>query len=141
MLVLAVVLMLAVAVVAVLNMSLNTDVVATKLEDSTRTIHSVDGAMEKAVNAVRNDPAACVAGSKESYGDYDVECDGPAVAGNPSRVVKLFATIPGSDDLVGAALVRYTDRESGLPLPGYTVEVCDWLLGGALESDLKGCAA
>lgn len=136
-LVIAVVLVLSIGVVSVLHMSLNADTVAVKLEDSDQNVHGADGALEKAVNDVRDDPAECTASM--TYDSYGVECSGPGTAGNPTRVVDLLATRSGN--VVGKARVRFTDKDNGQPLTGYMVEVCDWLLGGTMLSEnLKGCS-
>lgn len=147
-LVLAVVLMLTIGVLAVLNMTITAGRTATSLELSTKAAQRVDGALEKSVNAVRDDEAACPTqtGTTENYGDYDVECrlaPPPATPVIQSRTMDFFAYPAGStSNLVGKARVRVVDEANGVENVGYSIEVCDWLLGGtAATQAVKGCSS
>jgi Tfp pilus assembly protein PilX len=139
-LVLTVVLVLSIAVVGILNYSLNTDIVANELEQNTRGLYAIDGAMEEAVNAVRNDDTVCA--SALTIGDYEVSCATSAEATPVARrTVDLIATPSGSSDAVARARVRVVDEVNGQELLGYSIEVCDWLLADAVTETLQGCSA
>ncbi len=147
-LVLAVVLMLTVGVVAVLRATTSTRVVADKLETDTKTLHRIDGALEQRINQVRDDanPAECPPGSglSRNFGDFDVRCigipaDPPTVA---SRTMDFEVERVDSDGLIGLARVKVADEINGEPLVGYSIEICDWLLGSrAVGQSLRGCSA
>lgn len=144
MFVLAVVLMLSIAAVALLRMTFTAGEVASGLSVSTRTLHSIDGAMEKAVNEFRNDALKACDGSLTNYGTYSVSCidvvftTPPAPAGR----TMTFLAENGYGDVAGRARVRVVDAVNGQASVGYSIEVCDWLLGAAsVDEELRGCTA
>ena len=133
--VMAMVLMLTIAVVAILSMSLNSDVVALKLEDSTKRDHQIDGVLEDVVNDVRNDAARCTPAIPE--GAYQVDCTTTIL--NPDPLVRradLTVVRANDSTVVGKARIKVVDD----PSPGYKIEVCDWLLSSDVTESLKGCA-
>lgn len=143
-LVLAVVLMLAVGVLALLNATTSTRKVADKLETDTKTLHRIDGALERGVNQVRDDddPATCRANmSLPDIPGFNVSCILIPSTTPTSRTMD-FEVENSENQLVGAARVKVTDEVNSQPLVGYSIEVCDWLLGSrAVQDTLRGCAA
>ncbi len=131
----AMVLFLSICVVVILTMSLNSDVVAIKLEDSTRHDHQVDGVLEDVVNEVRNDSGACTTGI--TVGQFAVDCTSAVISADPpARRADLTVTENGDSSVVGKARIKVVDD----PSEGYTLEVCDWLLSRNVTETLRGCA-
>lgn len=99
--VLTMVLILTVAAISILAASLNADVTANKLQDSTKSQHRVDGALEEAVNEVRNDSTICsttaVLPVTVDGVNFSVACDPVTVPTPPpnSRVYNLVASKSG----------------------------------------------
>lgn len=137
--VLAMVLVLTVGVAAILTTSLNTQTVADKLEDSTRTQHRVDGALEEAVNQIRNDTTICsttatITVTVDST-SYDVECT-PVTTTEPNvRLYDLAASRTSEPIVTGLSQVKVIDW----PSLGYKLEVCDWLLGRNVTAPINAC--
>lgn len=130
--VIAMVLVLSIAVVAMLSMSLNRDVVAGKLEHSTRNDHRVDGVLEEIVNDIRNDASWC--DDPVPVNGYDVTCS--VTVNGATRITNIQAT-DASATLVGRAQIKIVDE----PSAGYTLEVCDWLIGHSVDEELRGCTS
>ena len=147
-LVLAVVLVLSIVVVGLLRMTSSTRRLSDRMETDTRTLHQIDGRLEEAVNVVRDDDAACPPGTETrmiglSPSRFDVFCEGlPPAASDPDpppqRTVDFEVRDAG--DVVGLARVRVHDEINTERLVGYSIEVCDWLLGAqAVGQTFKGC--
>ncbi len=144
MFVLAVVLMLSIAAIALLRMTLTAGNVASGLSVSTRTLHAIDGSMEKAVNEFRNDTLKACDGSATNYGTYKVACTDVVftTAPAPAGRTMTFLAEKGTGEVAGKARVRVVDAVNGQPSVGYSIEVCDWLLGAAsVDEELRGCSA
>ena len=152
--VLAVVLMLSITALAAARAAISSGKVSSGLQVSTRTLHTIDGAFEKSVNEFRNDAAmvgvGCDGITSGPYDDPDsdenilVTCDNAAGISPTAiqRTMDLTATREPSGSLVGLARIKVVDEIHGQQVPGYSVEVCDWLLGGAaVDQTLRGCAS
>lgn len=138
-LVLTVVLVLSIAVVGILNYSLNTDIVANELERNTRGLYAIDGAMEEVVSAARNDDSVCP--GSQTIGDFDVSCTSTSDVGpNDTDRRTLDLLVEDNGSVVGEAKVRVVDEVNGQALLGYSIEVCDWLLADAVTETLQGCS-
>lgn len=138
--VLGVVLFLSITVVGILSMTSATRATGHRLELDTRTLHRIDGALEQAVNKVR-DERVC---GTETFGAYTVICSLESDPADMTKRVMSFeaADAVGGGDPVALARVKVTDEVNGIEVVGHSVEVCDWLLGRKLHSDaLKGCSA
>lgn len=131
--VMAMVLVLSIAVVAVLTRSLNTDIVAVKLEESTKHDHKVDGVLEDVVNEVRNDDSDCQ--TNMSVSGFVVDCVSQPGAEPDTRTADL-TVIEGGSSVVGKARILLNDN----PTTGYTIDVCDWLLSRNVTESLRRCS-
>lgn len=137
--VLTIVLVLTIGVAAILAASLNSQSVATKLEDSTKSQHRVDGALEEAVNQIRNDTTICSTTAQlpvtVDSKSFTVACDPVTTAEPASRVYDLSVTKPSDSTVLGLSQVKVIDW----PSLGYKLEVCDWLLGRNVSVPLNSC--
>lgn len=122
--------------------------------DSADRIRAIDGAMETGLQRVRSDITTCATLNTAVQG-YEVTCiddpGSPVDTGSTEvRSLKLIAE-KSDGSIAGQAKVRIVDlvvneADPGLGTPrqlsvGYTVEVCDWQLGGkAAAKPLKDCA-
>ena len=148
-LVLAVVLVLSIVVVGLLRMSSSTRRLSNRMETDSRTLHQIDGRLEEAINVVRDDDATCPPGTETrmiglSPSPFEVYCQGLAPAPSdpdppPQRTVDF--EVRDSGDVVGLGRVRVHDEINSERLVGYSIEVCDWLLGKqAIGQSFKGCS-
>ncbi len=160
---LGVLVFLSVTGLALLALSATTARTTAGLSESTNQVRAVDGALETAINSVRYDQDMCVSdpGAAEPFDspyfdeDIAVTCVEPDEdAFPPGRRLELTAEFASSGGLVGKARVQFVDRvecedpdgdpDQCLPIMGYSVEVCDWLLGrhAATEAlDPSGCSS
>lgn len=138
-LVLAVVLMLSISVLAILNMTTSTGKVANNLEIGTKNLQRMDGAFEQAVNSNRNDATLCP--GTQTFDGFDIECQSVGTS-TDSRTMDFLATKAGTTEpIVGKTRVFVTDKVNGQTNIGYSIVVCDWLLGSAMVNEnLKGCS-
>ncbi len=155
-LVLTVVLMLTVGVLALLSATLNTRNIADKLETDTRSLHRIDGALERAVNDVRDndvtgsDPKCTEPDADQvtaiNFEGYDVKCmwvGAPLdpLAPPPARTMDFEVFEAGESTLVGLARVRVRDEVNTERLVGHSIEICDWLLGRqSVGESFQGCS-
>lgn len=137
--VLTMVLILTVAAVSILAASLNADVTANKLQDSTKSQHRVDGALEEAVNEVRNDSTICSTTATLPVTvdgmNFSVDCTPVTPAPASSRIYNLAASGSSGSGVLGLAQVKVIDW----PSLGWKLEVCDWLLGRNVTAPLNSC--
>lgn len=146
-LILAIVMVLSIGVSSIVAMTISSSKVATKLEESTAFAHTVDGAMEKLANTLRHDEAALCPGTVEMHNGIRAECTYPAV--NPQTIdpglpqgrrYEIQAVRDINDELVAKARIEVVDEMNGSPNVGYSVTVCDWLIGGImLDQNPHGC--
>jgi len=136
--VLAIVFFLSLAGLAIMKMTHTSGNVATGTKQTSASIRHVDAALERALNAVRSDetepcPPTVFTGYDDptdpEIGTIDVTC--AAASGTPVAGERhLVLTATAGSDTVGRATVRILDRlDSGVPLRGQGVEVCDWIIG------------
>lgn len=127
---------------AVIAMTYTATNVSTSMLETTANIHSLDSALEEAVNSLRlveddapdADPSATeqrcplvgIYVDTESGKPIDVDCETSGPEG--LRTVRLDANIRGGD-VTAQAVVRFHDSVDGRPNHGFRVEVCDWRLG------------
>jgi type II secretory pathway pseudopilin PulG len=165
--VLGVILFVSLVGAAILSMTMLSGNVVANLASTTESTRQFDGALASAVAWFRtngpssvdpNDPIPvdCATQSPPPFtpganpsGDpgnpsppqpYTFTCTSPTAPTLQSRVLDIAASDP-SGFVVGRARVRFTDQANGLPLDGYTVEVCDWQLGSsAVNEALDGCS-
>lgn len=146
-LILAIVMVLSIGVGSILTMTMNSSKVATRLEESTAFAHTVDGAMEKLANNLRHDEAALCPGTVELHEGIRAECLYPPV--NPQtldpglplgRRYEIQAVRDATDELVAKGRIEVIDEMNGSSNIGYSVTVCDWLIGGImLDENPHGC--
>lgn len=148
--VLAVVGFLTIAVLGLLTFTTSTRQVADRLELDTKAVHTIDGAMEKALNQVRDDDDLDSDGQLDicdgsilanaTTGDYQVRCTPPTgwVEADETRVIDLEA-IDANGGSVGFAKVKVTDWIQSTRVVGHSVEICDWLLAPRASDQLRGC--
>jgi hypothetical protein len=133
--VLGIVFFFAVVGMAVMAMTQSTGKVVVGLASATQSTRESDGALEAAANYYRTngspgvscaDPATA---APPPFDTTSVSCtDGVAL--NPDfRVIDLVASRGGLT--TGMARVKINDKADvvGVPVPGYSIEVCDWEIG------------
>lgn len=155
MVVLGVVLFLSIAGLAVMSLTVTANGASgslTKASDATR---AIDSAFEQAIQKWRVDPAlvnaSCAAATspdtpiQRATDLIKVTCshDPLLLPTADARVLDLTATripaIGGSGPRVGLARVKITDRINGSSITGYSIVVCDWILGDPGTRELKAC--
>jgi hypothetical protein len=142
--VLGIVFFFAIVGVAVMAMTQTTGNVVVGLTSATQSSRESDSALEAAANYFRTQGTPGVSCANpatappNAFEGISVACtDG--VAPNPDfRVLDLVATSGGVT--TGKARVKVNDKADvvDLPVPGYSIEVCDWEIGtdaatGALD--------
>lgn len=145
--ILAIVLVLSLGVASIMAMTMNSSRVATKLEESTAVAHTIDGAMEKLANNLRHDGSALCPGTVEIYEGIRAECLYPPVnpqsieSGLPvGRRYEIQAVRDADDELVAKGRIEIVDEMNGSSNIGYSLTVCDWLIGGRmLDHNPHGC--
>ncbi len=145
--VLAIVLVLTLAIGAILRASASTNAVAHNLEEDTAEKQSIDGQMEKMVNILRNaetlaQTAECP--STEVPPEVDgvsVDCYGREDVTSPAKGRKYSIQAERDGQVVGQARVYVTDEVNNEDSVGYSLTVCDWLIGTRLVNNqtLIGC--
>lgn len=161
-LVLGILFFVGVAGIALMALTGSTAKVTTGLGRAVASTRQVDASLELAVNAVRLDDSN-VGRSCWNYSfnglpaSIGMRCWGGTAtvpAGSPCAVdpttqpqgdynngfrdMVLTACKGGS--LVGRARIKVFDRVNSTPLPGYTLQVCDWQIGAALSTGLRACS-
>lgn len=153
MVVLGVVLFLSIAGLAVMSLTVAANGASgslTKASDATR---AIDSAFEQAIQKWRVDPAlvnaSCAAATspdtpiQRATDVVKVTCADGLPPTADIRVLDLTATrvpaIGGSGPVVGLARVKITDRINGSSITGYSIVVCDWILGNPGARALKAC--
>lgn len=155
--VLGIVLLLGIVGIALLQLTTVSGRTATSSSISSRALRDVDGAFEVAIHDFRGDetleggaPASCDGLAAPDYpmdGTTDhivVSCtDGEPFTAD-YRIMDLAARRVGASGpgtLVGKARVKVVDRVNTTPVFGYSIEVCDWLLGNSAGgAELRGCS-
>lgn len=142
--VLAVVLVLTMAVGALLTATRSTGVVAVNLKEFSAYTQKVDGAMEKMVNVLRDDDLITCPSNIEVYEGIQVQCTERLNVTSPTngRKYNIQAEDPAQGgQVVGRARIYITDELNGASSVGYSLMVCDWLIGKGLVTTvtLQGC--
>lgn len=155
--VLAIVVMLSIAGLSILSYTVTATKVSGRLTQVSATLRVTDAALDEAAKDLRANTAIVGVGkdcaSPPQVTTYEVpnstdqiivSCTNGAAFTNETRVMNLLAVRHpqvGADVVVGTARIKVTDvANNGTPVAGYSIEVCDWLLGtDATIAALKGC--
>lgn len=156
--VLGIVLLLGIVGLALLQLTTVSGRTAASASITSKAFRDVDGAFEVAIHDFRGDedlkggaPATCNGLSATDYpmdGTSDVikvTCTDGEPFTTVYRIMDLTAnrvSPGGGSTLVGKARVKVTDRVNATDVLGYSIEVCDWLLGhaAAAGAQLRGCS-
>lgn len=143
MMVLGVMLMLSIIGLALLGLVSTTATATGSSIELGSALRDVDGALESAVQTWRDDASlvslGTCGGKTTTYRDLTISCGDAAPFTPEQRIMNLTATRSGG--VAGMARVRITDKVNGQPVLGYSIEVCDWLLGSdATSANLRGCS-
>lgn len=155
--VLAIVVMLSIAGLSILSYTVTATKVSGRFTQVSATLRVTDAALDEAAKDLRANTTIVGAGKDcatppqtttyevpDSTDQIVVSCTNGAAFTNENRVMNLLAVRHpqvGADTVVGMARIRVTDvANNGTPVAGYSIEVCDWLLGtDATIAALKGC--
>ncbi|HTO01339.1 MAG TPA: hypothetical protein VL068_11750 [Microthrixaceae bacterium] len=145
--VLAIVLVLTIAIGALLRATSSTGMVAHNLEVSSAEKQKIDGQMERMVNILRNaetitqtEPCPALTIPAEVDG-ISVDCYGRENVTAPTLGRKYNIQAEKDGQVVGQARIFVTDQVNLEDSVGYSLTVCDWLIGTALVNNqtLIGC--
>jgi len=155
--VLAIVVMLSIAGLSILSYTVTATKVSGRLTQVSATLRVTDAALDEAAKDLRANTSIVGVGkdcaSPPQVTTYEVPsstdqiivgCTNGAAFTNETRVMNLLAVRHpqvGADVVVGTARIKVTDvANNGTPVAGYSIEICDWLLGtDATIAALKGC--
>lgn len=146
-LVLGIVLFLSIAGIAILGLVDTTSRATASYSETDDALREIDSALETATQAWRSsrdivDAGTC-AGETVTRGTLTVQCeDTPSVAwANGVRTMDLTVERAGGGSLIGHARVRVVDVVNNVDVVGFSLEVCDWLLGRTdVAQPMKGCS-
>lgn len=123
---------------------------------------SVDSALETAVQKWRADeslvgkaaipatantpavpavPAVSCATKQVVRDGLTVTCANEGALNAEQRILNVTVSSGSPAKTVGRARVRIIDEVNGIRAVGYSLEVCDWLVGNNATETLKGCAS
>lgn len=155
--VLGIVVMLSIAALSILSYTFTASRVAGSMTEVSATLRVSDAALDEAAKDLRSNTSIVGAGKDcatppqtttydvpNSTDEIIVSCTNGAAFTDEARVMNLLAIRHpqvGADSVAGAARIKVTDvANNGTPVVGYSIEVCDWLLGSdATIAGLKGC--
>ena len=145
-LVLGVVLVLSIVGLAMLGLVSTTSSATGAYAGADNRLRDIDGALETAVHEWRTDPdivGHTCSGETLAIRTYVVTCTDAATPwSNGVRVMDVVATTTTGTRKEGAARVRVVDVVDNVSVVGYSIEVCDWLLGATEAAHaLDGCTA
>lgn len=155
--VLGTVVMLSIMGLAILSYTFTASKTTGGLSEAVVQMRVTDAAMDKAAQDLRTNPSIVGAAPKTcaseltvypvpgSTDEIQVSCSDATPFTATSRTMNLLAVRHpqvGADTTAGVARILITDvANNGTPVAGYSIEVCDWLLGSTYGvADLKGCA-
>lgn len=142
--VLGVILLLSIVGLAMLGLASTTASATGAYANANTHLRDIDGALETAVHEWRTDldivGHSCT-GKTLVVRTYLMTCTDAATPWSGGvRVMDVVATLTTGTRREGAARVRVVDVVDNVRVDGYSIEICDWLLGAAEATQtLDGC--
>lgn len=151
--VLAALLFLTITGMALASFAVTSSKASTTYVKVSERLREIDGVLEFAAQTWRNDDEIRLLDTceQDSAGQpvaitrdgYTATCfDAPGVAWTPElRVMDIEVEEVSSGAVLGTARVRVVDVVNNVSVLGYSLEVCDWLLGTSnVKHGLRGCS-
>lgn len=148
--VLAVLVLVGVVGLALLMMTMTATKSGRNLALPLAAYRDIDRAMEETVQTVRTESSMCkdiASGDMPEYfilgADIDVAVSCETLTAVPGSRTHRFAVVAVSDTsrVLGRSQVRVSDSTHGSQVYGFSLVVCDWVLGKSEVSDLQDCPA